>query len=236
MREHDGVSAIIYDQVCATEKRRRRKRGKMPKAKVSVAINAAVCENCGDCTAQSHCIAIEPVETEHGRKRRISPTTCNTDLSCLKGFCPSFVTTAGRRRRRRARLTARGRRRRRSLLAGLPEPPIAVLDHPWRGLFAGIGGGGIVTCGAILAMAAHLEGSEVSTLDFTGLAQKNGAVVSARADRARADRRRAHPGGRGRPAAGRRSRGRRLGRRAGALRGRARPWSAISTCRPTSPS
>ncbi len=177
MREAKGVSAIIYDQVCATEKRRRRKRGTMPKAKVSVAINADTCENCGDCTAQSHCIAIEPIETEHGRKRRISPTACNTDLSCLKGFCPSFVTTAGPAATTRAP-DGTWAAQEAALLAALPEPPIAVLDHPWRGLFAGIGGGGIVTSGAILAMAAHIEGSEVSTLDFTGLAQKNGSVVS----------------------------------------------------------
>ncbi len=177
MRDQKGVSVIIYDQVCATEKRRRRKRGTMPKAAVSVAINAAVCENCGDCTAQSHCIAVEPIETSHGRKRRISPTACNTDLSCLKGFCPSFVTTAGPAPVSRAP-AQRWEAEEAALLAGLPEPPVAVLDRPWRGLFAGIGGGGIVTSGAILAMAAHIEGHEVSTLDFTGLAQKNGAVVS----------------------------------------------------------
>ena len=137
----------------------------------------AVCENCGDCTAQSQCIAIEPIETEHGRKRRISPTACNTDLSCLKGFCPSFVTTAGPAATTRAP-DGTWAAQEAALLAALPEPPIAVLDHPWRGLFAGIGGGGIVTSGAILAMAAHIEGREVSTLDFTGLAQKNGTVVS----------------------------------------------------------
>ena len=176
MRDFDGVGAIIYDQVCATEKRRRRKRGRLAQAETHVSINPAICENCGDCTVQSNCIAIEPIETDQGRKRRISPTSCNTDLSCLKGFCPSFVTTKGpaptidhatRWQAREAELSAR-----------LPGPIVPALTQPWRGLFAGIGGGGIVTCSAIVAMAAHLEGHHVSTLDFTGLAQKNGAVVS----------------------------------------------------------
>ncbi len=176
MREFEGVSAIIYDQVCATEKRRRRKRGKMAPADTHVSINARVCENCGDCTAQSNCIAIEPAETEYGRKRRISPTSCNTDLSCLKGFCPSFVTTTGAApvEDHASRWAAKEA----GLAADLAEAALPTLAAPWRGLFAGIGGGGIVTCGAVVAMAAHLEGRAVSTLDFTGLAQKNGAVVS----------------------------------------------------------
>ncbi len=172
LRAYEGVSVLIYDQVCATEKRRRRKRGKMAAAEVAVSINARVCENCGDCTTQSHCIAIEPVETEYGRKRRISPTSCNTDLSCLKGFCPSFVTTPGAVRPVVSPWLAREA----ELAAGLPAPVLPV--GLWKGLFAGIGGGGIVTAGAVVAMAAHLEGRPVSTLDFTGLAQKNGAVVS----------------------------------------------------------
>ncbi len=179
MRGHPGVSAIIYDQVCATEKRRRRKRGKLAVAETRVVINERVCENCGDCTAQSHCIAIEPVETEYGRKRRISPTSCNTDLSCLKGFCPSFVTTKSDAPQSGGSYPAAlWAAREAGLAAGLAEPTLADAASPWRGLFAGIGGGGIVTCGAIVAMAAHLEGRQVSTLDFTGLAQKNGAVVS----------------------------------------------------------
>jgi indolepyruvate ferredoxin oxidoreductase len=176
LRDFDGVSAIIYDQVCATEKRRRRKRGKMAAAETHVTINTDICENCGDCTAQSNCIAIEPVETDHGRKRRISPTSCNTDLSCLKGFCPSFVTSKGAAPE--FDHASQWLAREAELLAGLPEPILPSLAHRWKGLFAGIGGGGIVTCSAVVAMAAHLEGLQVSTLDFTGLAQKNGAVVS----------------------------------------------------------
>ncbi len=178
MREHPGVSAIIYDQVCATEKRRRRKRGKLAAAETRVVINESVCENCGDCTVQSNCIAIEPVQTDHGRKRRISPTSCNTDLSCLKGFCPSFVTTKSDAPIGKLDHAAIWAAREADLAATLSDPAMPGTAQPWRGLFAGIGGGGIVTCGAIVAMAAHLEGHQVSTLDFTGLAQKNGAVVS----------------------------------------------------------
>ncbi len=173
---YEGVSVIIYDQVCATEKRRRRKRGKMAVADVKVSINARVCENCGDCTTQSHCIAIEPIDTDYGRKRRISPTSCNTDLSCLKGFCPSFVTSATDAPAQDN--AAEWQAREAELEAALPAPALPDLATPWRGLFAGIGGGGIVTAGAVVAMAAHLEGKQVSTLDFTGLAQKNGAVIS----------------------------------------------------------
>jgi indolepyruvate ferredoxin oxidoreductase len=176
LREYDGVSVLIYDQVCATEKRRRRKRGKMPQPAQSVVINEAVCENCGDCSTQSGCIAIEPVETALGRKRRINPTSCNVDLSCLKGFCPSFVTVAGPPSAPDA--DPHWQAREGELSAGLPQPHIAATTKPWRALFAGIGGGGIVTSGAILAMAAHLEGKAVRTLDFTGLAQKNGTVVA----------------------------------------------------------
>jgi indolepyruvate ferredoxin oxidoreductase len=175
LRDFDGPSVLIYDQVCATEKRRRRKRGSMAQPTRHVVINEAVCENCGDCSTQSGCIAIEPVETELGRKRRINPTSCNVDLSCLKGFCPSFVTQAGPPAAPDA--DPQWQAREEELAASLPVP---VLPSPdiWRGLFAGIGGGGIVTSGAILAMAAHLEGKAVKTLDFTGLAQKNGAVVA----------------------------------------------------------
>jgi indolepyruvate ferredoxin oxidoreductase len=175
LREYEGTSVLIYDQVCATEKRRRRKRGSMPDATRHVVINESVCENCGDCSAQSGCIAIEPVETGLGRKRRVNPSSCNVDLSCLKGFCPSFVTLPGAPSA--PDIDAAWRAREAGLAEELPRPDVPVLTV-WRGLFAGIGGGGIVTAGAILAMAAHLEGRAVKTLDFTGLAQKNGAVVA----------------------------------------------------------
>ncbi len=175
LRDYDGVSVLIYDQVCATEKRRRRKRGSMPQADRHVVINEAVCENCGDCTAQSGCIAIEPTDTPLGRKRRINPTSCNVDLSCLKGFCPSFVTVAGPPAAPSADRTWEARED--ALARDLPQP-VLPSQPVWRGLFAGIGGGGIVTAGAVLAMAAHLEGRAVRTLDFTGLSQKNGAVVA----------------------------------------------------------
>jgi indolepyruvate ferredoxin oxidoreductase len=172
---YEGPSVLIYDQVCATEKRRRRKRGTMAQPTRHVVINEAVCENCGDCSVQSGCIAIEPVETNLGRKRRINPTACNVDLSCLKGFCPSFVTVDGPPSAPDADTTWQTREA--EFGADLPIPVLPQLGV-WRGLFAGIGGGGIVTSGAILAMAAHLEGRAVKTLDFTGLAQKNGAVVA----------------------------------------------------------
>ena len=175
LRAHPGVSVLIYDQVCATEKRRRRKRGKLAQPARSVVINEQVCENCGDCSTQSGCIAIEPIDTVLGRKRRINPTACNVDLSCLKGFCPSFVTIAGAPRAPDA--DPHWAAQEATLAAALPHPALPTAT-PWRALFAGIGGGGIVTSGAILAMAAHLEGRQVSTLDFTGLAQKNGAVVA----------------------------------------------------------
>ncbi len=176
LRAYEGVSVLIYDQVCATEKRRRRKRGKLAQPTQSVVINEQVCENCGDCSAQSGCIAIEPVETSLGRKRRINPTSCNVDLSCLKGFCPSFVTVAGPPSAPDA--DPRWQAREDELATELKQPLIPLTDKPWRALFAGIGGGGIVTSGAILAMAAHLEGKSVRTLDYTGLAQKNGTVVA----------------------------------------------------------
>ena len=218
LRDFEGPSVLIYDQVCATEKRRRRKRGSMAQPTRHVVINEAVCENCGDCSTQSGCIAIEPVETELGRKRRINPTSCNVDLSCLKGFCPSFVTQAGPPAAPDADTAVAGCARL-SWRSALP-PPVLPAPEVWRGLFAGIGGGGIVTSGAILAMAAHLEGRAVKTLDFTGLAQKNGAVVAhvqIAADEAALDVVRIPLGTRG-PDAGGRPRGRLPGRRAGAER------------------
>jgi indolepyruvate ferredoxin oxidoreductase len=174
LREVPGVTILIYDQVCAAEKRRRRKRGLMEDPDVRVVINEAVCEGCGDCGVQSNCVSIVPVETEFGRKRAIDQSTCNKDVSCVKGFCPSFVTVSGATPRKGSAKADAG--------AGwppLPEPATDITrDVPYDILVTGIGGTGVVTIGAILGMAAHLDGKGVSVLDQTGLAQKNGAVVS----------------------------------------------------------
>jgi indolepyruvate ferredoxin oxidoreductase len=175
LREWPGVSVIVYAQTCAAEKRRRRKRGKMPDPPTRVFINRDVCEGCGDCGVQSNCVAIVPVETELGRKRAIDQSACNKDYSCLKGFCPSFVTVEGGRLRRRPGADA-----------ARPEIPADALSEPGRApgdrasgiVVSGIGGTGVVTVGALLGMAAHIEGKGVSVLDVTGLAQKNGEVYS----------------------------------------------------------
>jgi len=176
LRELPGVTAIVYDQGCATELRRRRKRGKAVDPDHRPFINSRVCEGCGDCSVQSNCIAIEPVETALGRKRRINQSACNKDLSCLDGYCPSFVTVRGGRPRRRAGTgaTADGE----AIAAALPAPTIASVETPFSLLITGIGGSGVVTLGAILGMAAHLEGKGCSVLDVTGLAQRNGPVAS----------------------------------------------------------
>jgi len=175
LREHPGVSALVYDQTCAAEARRLRKRGEFPDPDRRIVINEAVCEGCGDCSVQSNCISIEPIETEFGRKRRINQSSCNKDYSCVKGYCPSFVSVVGGRVRRagggvEADVEA--------LLAGVPEPAVADTSKPFDLLVGGIGGTGVVTIGALVGMAAHLEGKGVSTLDVTGLAQKNGPVTS----------------------------------------------------------
>ncbi|CAD6545224.1 hypothetical protein LMG27952_04277 [Paraburkholderia hiiakae] len=178
LREQKGVSVIVYDQTCAAEKRRRRKRGKLIDPPTRVVINPAVCEGCGDCSVQSNCIAIEPLETELGRKRVINQSSCNKETSCVKGFCPSFVTVEGMEPKRPD--AARIQRIEAELCATLAPParvPQALEQH-LRMVVTGVGGTGVVTIGAILAMAAHLEGRGASTLDFTGLAQKNGAVLS----------------------------------------------------------
>jgi indolepyruvate ferredoxin oxidoreductase len=178
LRAVKGVSVIVYDQTCAAEKRRRRKRGKLIDPPRRVVINPAVCEGCGDCSVQSNCIAIEPLETELGRKRAVNQSSCNKDTSCLKGFCPSFVTVEGLQpkqpdQKRIGAIEAEWR-------AKLPAPAAVSVDMEAHTsiVVTGIGGTGVVTIGAILAMAAHLEGKGASTLDFTGLAQKNGAVIS----------------------------------------------------------
>jgi indolepyruvate ferredoxin oxidoreductase len=176
LREWQGVSALVYDQTCAAEARRLRKRGSYPDPDRRVVINELVCEGCGDCGVQSNCISIEPVESEFGRKRRINQSSCNKDFSCLKGYCPSFVTLRGARLRK-AGLTPVGGGAD-ALLASLPAPLAADASRPVNVLVVGIGGSGVVTLGALLGMAAHLEGKGCSVLDVTGLAQKNGPVTS----------------------------------------------------------
>jgi indolepyruvate ferredoxin oxidoreductase len=180
LRSVKGVSALLYDQTCAAEARRLRKRGEFPDPDRRVVINELVCEGCGDCSVQSNCISIEPVETEFGRKRTINQSSCNKDYSCLEGYCPSFATIVGGSIRKvggagqvRADEGADD-----SFFADLPEAAVASLDRPFNVFVAGIGGTGVITIGALLGMAAHLEGKGVSLLDVTGLAQKNGAVAS----------------------------------------------------------
>ncbi|MCB2053855.1 MAG: indolepyruvate ferredoxin oxidoreductase family protein [Geminicoccaceae bacterium] len=171
LRSVPGVTMLIYDQTCAAEKRRRRKRGTLAEPDERVFVNEMVCEGCGDCGVQSNCVAIQPVETPFGRKRQIDQSACNRDFSCLKGFCPSFVTVrGGRLRRRRAKAD--------EAFAALPEPGVAAIDGSFSILVTGIGGTGVVTIGALLGMAAHLEGKGCAGVDMVGLAQKGGAVVS----------------------------------------------------------
>ncbi len=175
LMEVPGVSVMIYDQTCAAEKRRRRKRGQYPDPNRRVFINELVCEGCGDCGVKSNCVAIAPVETTFGRKRQIDQSVCNKDYSCLKGFCPSFVTIEG------AELIAAQPASRQAASAPfpvLPEPAVPPLAQPWSILITGIGGTGVVTIGHILGMAAHIEGKGAALIDMAGLSQKNGAVVS----------------------------------------------------------
>jgi len=167
-----GVTVLIYDQTCATEKRRRRKRGEFPDPDKRVIINERVCEGCGDCGVQSNCVSIQPIETEFGRKRVIDQSSCNKDFSCVDGFCPSFVTVHG----------AKPKKAPAQPDADLPDPPrpqIAEIGtRPYGVLVAGVGGTGVVTIGAILGMAAHIEGKGCGAMDMAGLAQKGGAVLS----------------------------------------------------------
>jgi indolepyruvate ferredoxin oxidoreductase len=173
LRALPGVTALIYDQVCAAEKRRRRKIGTYPQPAERVFINEAVCEGCGDCAVQSGCIALEPVETALGPKRRINQSACNVDLSCVKGFCPSFVILPGATLRRPTAATVPAE------VAELPDPVPPVLgDAPFNLVLAGIGGSGVITVAGLLARAAEMQGLAVVGLDQTGLAQKNGAVIS----------------------------------------------------------
>ncbi len=176
-RDYPDVSVILYDQPCATERRRLRKRGKWADPDKRTFINPAVCEGCGDCGKVSNCMSIEPLETELGRKRRINQASCNKDYSCIEGFCPSFVTVHGGKLRK-APVAADKPGTAPSWTAALPEPVLPALDRAFSVLIAGIGGTGVVTIGQTLAMAAHVEGHYSSNLDITGLAQKYGAVTS----------------------------------------------------------
>ncbi|WP_299687018.1 indolepyruvate ferredoxin oxidoreductase family protein [uncultured Tateyamaria sp.] len=163
-----GVSVIVYIQTCAAEKRRRRKRGTFPDPDRRVFINTDVCEGCGDCGVQSNCISITPVETELGRKRAIDQSSCNKDFSCLKGFCPSFVTLEGAQVKRAATATLD--------LPDLPEPDLPQIDGTWNVVVTGVGGTGVVTIGAVMAQAAHIDGKGAGLMEMAGLAQKGGAV------------------------------------------------------------
>ena len=176
MREIEGTSVIIYDQTCAAEKRRRRKRNLYPDPAKRVLINDLVCEGCGDCGAKSNCVSVLPLETEFGRKRTIDQSSCNKDYSCVNGFCPSFVTVhGGRLRNARPAAASEGDE---NPLAVLPEPQLPALDRPYGIMVTGVGGTGVVTIGAIVGMAANLEGRGFAGLDMAGLAQKGGAVWS----------------------------------------------------------
>ncbi len=173
LREIQGVSALIYDQTCASEKRRRRKRNEYPDPAKRVVINEMVCEGCGDCSVKSNCLSVEPLETEFGRKRAINQSSCNKDYSCVKGFCPSFVTVEGGRLKK-GKKAAKGS----DDFPVVADPALAPLSSSYGILVTGIGGTGVITIGQIIGMAAHLEGKGVSVLDMSGLAQKYGAVMS----------------------------------------------------------
>ncbi len=179
LREWQGVSVLIYDQTCAAEKRRRRKRGTFPDPARRVFINQAVCEGCGDCSVQSNCLSVTPVETEFGTKRAIDQSSCNKDFSCLNGFCPSFVTIEGGGVRKGQAQKSSDQKSTAEEPALPPVPALpSVADHPYSVLITGIGGTGVVTIGAIMGMAAHIEGKGATVLDQLGMAQKGGAVVS----------------------------------------------------------
>ena len=178
LREMQGVTVLIYEQTCAAEKRRRRKKGELVEPTRRLFINEQVCEGCGDCSVQSNCVAVLPLETPLGRKRRIDQSACNKDYSCVKGFCPSFVGVLGGQPRKKAgALTRRGDEVGR-LVQALPQPAPHTWTGPYDLLFTGVGGTGIVTVGALTAMAAHLEGKSASVLDFMGFAQKGGSVLA----------------------------------------------------------
>jgi indolepyruvate ferredoxin oxidoreductase len=184
LREVQGVSAIIYDQTCAAEKRRRRKKGEYPDIAKRAVINEAVCEGCGDCSVASNCLSVEPLETEFGRKRQINQSSCNKDFSCVKGFCPSFVTVEGGQLKKPKKTVAANKEDNKlkvlPILQGgnLPQPSLPSCAQPYGIIVTGVGGTGVITIGQILAMAAHVEGKGCTVLDMNGLAQKGGAVMS----------------------------------------------------------
>ncbi len=174
LRAIKGVTVLLYDQTCAAEKRRRRKRGTFPDPDKRVFINELVCEGCGDCGVKSNCVSIQPVETEFGRKRRIDQSSCNKDFSCLSGFCPSFVTVHGAKVRKASGIAGSD-----DPLQGVPQPKQFALGRDgWAAIIDGVGGTGVVTVGAILGMAAHLEGKGCGMIDMAGLAQKGGSVFT----------------------------------------------------------
>ena len=183
-REIKGCSVIVYDQTCATEKRRRRKRGTMVDPAARVLINDLVCEGCGDCSVQSNCLSVEPLETEFGRKRQINQSTCNKDFSCVKGFCPSFVTVEGGQLKKKAQSDAKVSPFDDAALGALPLPQIPMLEgvtpgeRVWGTVVAGVGGTGVITIGQLMGMAAHIEGKGIVTQDAAGLAQKGGSTWS----------------------------------------------------------
>ncbi len=174
LREFSGTSVIVFQQTCAAEKRRRRKKGELEDPAKRLFINAAVCEGCGDCSLKSNCLSIVPKETELGRKRQIDQSSCNKDYSCANGFCPSFVTVLGGRLKK----PTVGTDSVDTVFDPLPEPQLPSLERPWNTVVTGVGGTGVLTISALIAMAAHIEGKGCATLNQTGLAQKFGAVVS----------------------------------------------------------
>lgn len=177
LSEIPGVTVLVYDQTCAAEKRRRRKKNTFPDPQRRMVINQAVCEGCGDCGVQSNCLSVLPLETPLGRKRQIEQSSCNKDYSCVEGFCPSFVSVVGGGLKKPAAKQV-DLARIDAMLAAFPKPRAYDFDKPFEMLVAGVGGTGVVTVGALITMAAHLEGKGASTLDFMGFAQKGGAVMS----------------------------------------------------------
>ena len=171
LRDTPGCTVLVYDQTCAAEKRRRRKRGTYPDPQKRIFINDAVCEGCGDCGVKSNCLSVVPLETEFGRKRAIDQSSCNKDYSCVNGFCPSFVSIEGGALKKRKSQVQ-------EVLPPLPLPAPPPLDKPYGILVTGVGGTGVVTIGALLGMAAHIEGKGIAVLDMTGLAQKGGSVYT----------------------------------------------------------